>query len=357
MKKLIFTLSLVCALAITANATVRTVSNDPKAPAQFTSIQAAITPSLNGDTIMVYGSATSYGAVTVDREIVLIGAGHRNQYGANSTLSSLTLDGKADVGFYASNTKVSGFRISTVYFYGHTNSAKILDGVLIERCHITNLYMNQTTVTYRNDTIRNCLITAGGLYVDAGTIENIQIHNNIFDNSRVGDSYYYFPISHDSVYVRNSVFLNRTTANVFTYASDLTVENCIFFAATPQGCTNCAFNNNMTYQNSNDTLVGSPGNPGGVGSGNHIGENPLFVLYSLTGVPYSYSHDLNVQNVNAVNGGTDASDMGIHGGMLPYTPGANPSIPQMTEITFPADASTVKAGGTLDVTFKAKKQD
>ena len=49
--------------------------------------------------------------------------------------------------------------------------------------------------------------------------------------------------------------------------------------------------------------------------------------------------------------------MGIHGGMLPYTPGANPNIPQMTEITFPANASSVKVGGTLDVTFKAKKQD
>ena len=113
----------------------------------------------------------------------------------------------------------------------------------------------------------------------------------------------------------------------------------------------------MTYLNTNNVLVGSAGNPGSVGSGNHVDEDPLFVTYTLTGGPYSYSHDLDVQNTNAINGGTDASDMGIHGGMLPYTPGANPRMPQMTEITFPADASTVKAGGTLGVTFKAKKQD
>jgi hypothetical protein len=306
---------------------------------------------------MVYGSATSYGNVTVDREIVLIGAGYNNPYGPGSTIGTLNLDGQAIVGFSASNAKVSGFSITYVYFYGHTSFAKVMEGVLIERCWIYYVDFNQGNVTYRNDTIRNCLMSGAGLYVSAGTVENIQIHNNIFDNTILGDSYYWQPISHDSVYVRNCVFLNRSGNNVFSYASDLTVENCLFYAAEPQGCTNCAFNNNMTYLNTNNDLVGSTGNPGSVGSGNHVNEDPLFVSYPLTGGAYSYSHDLMVQNANAVNGGADGTDMGIHGGMLPYTPGANPSIPQMTEISFPDDESSVKVGGTLDVTYKAEKQD
>ncbi len=357
MKKVIFTLTLICIMAVSVHATVRTVSNDPKAPAQHTSIQTAINNSLDGDTIMVYGSATSYGDVTVDREIILIGAGYRNPYGYNSTIRYLYLDGKAVVGFTASDSKISGFRITNIYFYGQTNSSKIMEGVLIERCWVNYVDFNQASVTYRNDTVRNCYVTNSGLYVSEGTIENIQFHNNIFDKSLVGDSYYYNPISQDSVYVRNCVFLNKSGVNVFTYARDLTIENCIFYAAEPQGCTDCAFNNNITYLNTNNVLVGSPGNPGSVGSGNVENENPLFVNYPLEGGAYSFSYDLNVGNTNAVNGGTDASDMGIHGGMLPYTPGANPSIPQMTEISFPADASSVKAGGTLEVTFKAKKQD
>ena len=112
----------------------------------------------------------------------------------------------------------------------------------------------------------------------------------------------------------------------------------------------------MTYLNTNDQLD-STGNPGSVGSGNQEGEDPEFVNYPPGGGAFSYTHDLNVQNSLAIDGGTDGTDMGIHGGLLPYSPGDNPSIPQMTELTFPANASSVKVGGTLDVTFKAKKQD
>ena len=89
MKKVIFTLTLFGVVALSTNATVRTVSNDPKAPAQYTSIDAAIQASSAGDTIMVYGSATIHNSVTVDREIVLIGAGYNNPYGPESTITYL----------------------------------------------------------------------------------------------------------------------------------------------------------------------------------------------------------------------------------------------------------------------------
>jgi hypothetical protein len=85
--------------------------------------------------------------------------------------------------------------------------------------------------------------------------------------------------------------------------------------------------------------------------------NPLFVEYPIGGGAYSYSHDLTVTEPSAQTAGTDGTVVGIHGGLLYFNPGDNPTIPQMTEITFPDNASSVKVGGTLDVTFKAKKQD
>jgi hypothetical protein len=356
MKKVIFTLILFGIMALNSNATVRTVSNDVKAPAQYTSINTAIQASSFGDTIIVYGSATTWTTVNVDREVVLIGAGYNNPYGAESYITTLTLDGINTTGYTASNTKVSGFTITNLNFYGHTNTAELsMEGVLIERCRLGRIYFNQGNVTYRNDTIRNCFLKDNNFYLTYGLFQNIQIHNNIFDNMRIGKQYA-GATSHDSVYLRNCVFVNRSASDVFYQTNDLTVENCIFYAAQPQGCTNCAFNNNMTYLNTNNVLLGT-GNPGSVGSGNHEDEDPLFVIYPAIGGAFSYSHDLNVQSTNAINGGTDASDIGIHGGMLPYSPGDNPAIPQMTEITFPENASSVKVGGTLDVTFKANKQD
>lgn len=355
MKTVFSTLILLSMLSFSVRATVHTVSNDPKAPAQFSSIQDAVTASSNGDTILVYGSATGYGTVTLNREIVLIGAGYNNPYrtNGNTSITYLYLNGAGALS--ASHSKISGFAISHVYFNGTNGSSKMIEGVLIERCQLYYVEFDDGGVTYRNDTIRNCFMRNNQFYLSNGYFENIQIHNNIFDNIQLGK--YSGSLSQDSVYVRNCVFVNQSDANVFRNALDLTVENCIFYAAEPQGCTNCAFNNNMTYLNANNTLVGSAGNPGSVGSENHEDEDPQFVTYPPGGGAYSYDHDLNVQNANAVNGGTDNKDMGIHGGTLPYTPGANPSIPQMTEVSFPANASSVKVGGTLNVTFKATKQD
>ena len=352
MKKVIFTLTLFGILAASANATVRTVSKDPKAPAQFTSINTAIQASSNGDTILAYGTTNSYGDITVDREIVLIGAGYNNPYGPGSTIRYMYLNGAGALS--ASHTKISGFNISYIYFNGTNGNENLIEGVLIERCGLHYVEFDDG-ITYRDDTIRNCRITNNAIYFNAGVFQNIQIHNNIFDNTVIGTNYYSRTM--DSVYVSNCVFLNRSSANVFVTALDITIENSIFYAAEPQGCTTCAFPNNMTFLNTNNQLVGSAGNPGCVGSGNHEDDDPQFVIYPPGGGAFSYSHDLNVQNANAINGGTEGTDMGIHGGLLPYSPGDNPSIPQMTELTFPANASSVKVGGTLDVTFKAKKQD
>jgi hypothetical protein len=230
-----------------------------------------------------------------------------------------------------------------------------MEGIVIERCRLQHVRFDDTDVTYRDDTVRNCYIYNNNSFdLRYGAYENIQIHNNIFDNMWIGG--YYDGRNHDSVYVSNCVFVNRSNYNVFYRAYNMTVNNCIFYAAQPQGCTNCAFNHNVTYLNTMDRLD-SIGNPGSVGSGNLEGEDPQFVNYTVGGGPFSYDHDLNVQNPNAINGGTDNRDIGIYGGMLPYTPGLNPAIPQMTEITFPGNASSVKVGGTLDVTFKATKQD
>ena len=71
--KITLFLALFLATATGAFAIVRTVSNNPSSPGQYTSIQAAIDASgLTGDTIMVAGSATSYGDMTIGKKLVLV---------------------------------------------------------------------------------------------------------------------------------------------------------------------------------------------------------------------------------------------------------------------------------------------
>src|SRR5678815_4149484 len=74
MKPLFLFLSL--GLCINVFATVRTVSNNPTALAQFNTIQDAVNASVNGDTIYVHGSPTPYPGFTIqDKRLTIIGPG------------------------------------------------------------------------------------------------------------------------------------------------------------------------------------------------------------------------------------------------------------------------------------------
>ena len=115
MKKVIFPLVIIGIFATNSDASVLTVSNDAKAPAQYTIIDDAVTAASVGDTILVYGSASSYGNVNIDRKVVLMGAGYNNPYNPNSTIGTIYLnDGSGAL--VASNTKISGFVIGSIMF-------------------------------------------------------------------------------------------------------------------------------------------------------------------------------------------------------------------------------------------------
>lgn len=358
MKKSITLLTILAIAILNVNATVRTVSNNPDIPAQYTNLQAAIDASAAGDTILVSGSATSYGDVTIRKKLVLFGAGYNNPYGYNTIINSLYLV-RQNASIGASGSRISGFYIQTYTYFqgsftGGTPSEKKLENVVIERCRIYYSSWSQNDVTYINDTIRNCLVQSYYMQFTSATYTNVIIHNNIFD------SYYLYGNSGAnlaSVFFRNNVVLDYSS-NFFSSGgsriTNMVVENSIFYDAEPQGCYGCTFNKNITYLNSNDVIPGADNS----GSGNMIGIDPQFTYYPFEGGGFSYTHDFTLKLTSpGIDAGTDNSDIGMTGGLMPFTPGANPRIPQMTEVKFPDNASSVKTGGTLNVSFKAKKQD
>lgn len=152
-------------------------------------------------------------------------------------------------------------------------------------------------------------------------------------------------------FVKNNLFLNKTT-DCLMGVQNMIIENNIFYGSEPQGGTGCVFSKNLTYMCVNNTIPGT----GNLGSGNKVDQNPLFVNVPPAG-GFSYSYDYHLQAGSpGKNSGTDGTDIGIYGGMMPFEVGANPYIPQMMETTLPS-GSSVPAGGTLNVHFKAKKQN
>ena len=362
-----------------------TVSNDPQTPAQYSDLQTAIDAASPGDTLLIAssllnssGSPISYGTANLYTNLVLIGGGAYFENGATtSTVKKKTLitsinlyQNSANTG--ASNSKIIGIEASTIYFYGGFNGSTLetggIKGVLIEKCNVGTIsFTSQSNyhVTNEFDTIRNCIISSNihfnnwNYYTNyKHKHKNISIENNIFDGSRIYGTYTIanqgYPL--DSVYVRNNLFLNRTTA-AFATTPFMVIENNIFYKSepsvltTPSGVT---FNNNLSYINT-ATLPGT----GNLGSGNLNNSNPAFVNYIAQGGAFECGYDFSITSGSpAEDAGTDGSDIGLTGGISPFYHYCNgPQVPTIKSITLPTNASSVPQGGTLNVTFKAKNKD
>jgi len=351
-----------------------TVSNNTNSPGQYTNLQTAIDAAAPYDTILVAGSPSSYGNITIGKTLYLVGAGYHNPYGDNTTLGTVKLYTTSLNFSSASGSKIIGFITGVITlsadFYGSVDSTRVIKNVVIERCNFSEFrfgeYATSSTIhnSYKNDTIRNCLIGGIGIgYRQTGNypnytytcyehLSNIYIHNNIFSGGAISSPAIAYYTS--NFYVENNIFIARQGYVCFGLIPNMVIENNIFYAAEPQGCTGSAYTKNITYMCLNNTIPGA----GNVGSGNMVNVNPLFVNYPLMGnVGFSYSHDYHLQATSpGKNAGTDGTDIGIYGGMMPFEVGANPYYPQMMELTLP-NGSSVPAGGTLNVHFKAKKQN
>ncbi len=353
--KFFFFAAIFVAMATGAFAIVRTVSNNPNSPGQYTSLQAAVDAAgLTGDTIMVAGSPYSYGSIIIAKRLILVGAGYHNPYGSNTIVDAFIL-ARSNEFVSSSGTKIMGFNVNGgISFSPNYNSPggiRLLNNILIERCSLSSVYFDSWGNSNNNDTIRNCMINSGNISISTnwgGYVENIHIHNNIFNGAGFSSD---ATMSMSTLYVRNNIFINRAASSVFSGSMNFVIENNIFYAAYPTGGTGCAFTNNIGYM-----CPDMPG-AGNIGSGNMNSTNPMFVNFPLLGAGFSWSYDFHLQAGSpGKNAGTDGTDIGIYGGMLPLEPGTNPHFPQMMTLTLPA-GSSVPAGGTLNVHFTAKKQN
>jgi len=345
-------------------ATVYTVSNNVSNPGQYTTIQAAVDVSSPGDTIYVHGSSTAYAGFDAYWNLTMIGSGYNNPNGANTTISSISNFYRANSTVGPNGTRVMGFEFSNVIvspnFTGGDYSTQVADDIVFERNKFAALHFDQAGSTFSNITVKNNVFIGNtAIGIVNGVFNNINITNNYFEYANF---YLINPIS-TTVYFRNNfcygVSLIGTTGFFKgTNVDSLVVENNIFWEAEPNGCTTCIFNNNITYNNIDNNLETSTGNPSSLGTGNIIGQDPQFVNYPIIGAILDYSYDYNLNSGSSGLGtGTGGTNIGFYGGMYPFIdPGTNPYIPQMQYITLPLGGA-VGVGTNLNVEFKSHKQD
>ena len=361
MKRKLFSFAALTALAFSAQATVYTVSNVPNSIGQYTSIAAAMTAASAGDTIYVNPSNVSYNAVTINKPVVLIGAGAwpEGQSGQRSTVSSVSLTAAGN------GATFKGFEMTSLSTTGTVN------GFTFEFNRLTGtIFFGGVT---NNIVIRNNMFSVGSTGMISGSSQctNILISNNIFRNTAATGNI--LTLSNTSnngnLFSNNIIHSTATTGNPLRGASFFTLINNIVHGgastAAADAIQNCNISHNLFFGNYTQAGVFHLSSNG---ANNLFGNsfNPVFTEISAINNLWAYAPtapftDFSLPtNSPAIGSGTGGSDMGIYTGSSPwmdnpagaerkYYPGVR--IPEIYEFLSPGVAAP---NSTMQVEIKAR---
>jgi hypothetical protein len=311
-----------------AQATVRTVSNSPSQPAQYTDLQTAINAANTGDTLYVAGTGTAYPTVSIDKQLTVIGAGYNPPAPAlPTTISNVYLYSNS------AGSRLIGVSV-TSYLYLYANN------LTMERCLL--YYISAQVGGLSNIVLRHNYI----YYYGMGNANSALVANNIFHSSG-----YLQSSNSNSVVITNNLFMGGYYA--LNDIANALITNNIFWQSTPvyTTVTSNTFNNNITYQTADNNIPFGTN----VGTGNLVGVNPQFTNAPNNTLNFTYNYDL-VPASAGNNAGTDGTDIGLYGGVAPWpNQSGQARIPFIT--SFSLQFSQVPQGGTVNGTVNATKVD
>ena len=348
MKRCILLLLLIGLPLATSFATVLTVSNG-KIKAQYVQITEAIAAATDGDTIYVHASPTNYSDITVNKQLVIIGAGHRQLLDEGATSTHTAFVNRINFNTTGSGTTLLGMDIG----YITVSRWQAASGVSILRCRIRGTgssYLSyQTSGT--GGLVEGCRIDNNLWYhPSSGNTEGLQFTNNVFGKGAT----LRFESRHD-VIVTNNVFLGDfdapTDLNNSTLQGVVFSDNIIYGRKLNTSATENFFTNNIIYTSGLTAIWDGNFN---VNNSNKF-VDPLFVnLPADTDGNWSYDYDLSLQANSPGKGtGTDGqSDVGLR---PTFNKSGTPYIPQL--ISFELLTPNVAQDGEVRFRIKARSEN
>jgi hypothetical protein len=349
MKKIYALLMCVCLFSQPSQAVIRTLCNMPYSPGQFTTFAAALAAANVNDTIYVHGSSVTYGAITINKSVVLIGAGHNpnKQAPLPSSFTTVTINPGIN------NCQLIGLTMQFLTINSSSNHT-------VKRCKFIEFSpLFGTTgiscLAFANLTIEACVflnvasLPANINFNNTSFNGNVFIRNNVFSTNLISNGAGTTPLT---FFIENNIFLGNMGTS-FTNINQAIINNNIFYRSSPQGAPggapNNVMNNNISFSCANNTFSAP-------GVNNLVNVNPLFVSFPIGGATFDYTHDyrLAAGSPGLLNG-TDGTDRGVFGGF-----GGRFNMtgePAMAEIfSFQITSATVIApGGTLDISVTSKR--
>lgn len=342
-------------LCTTSFAKIWRVNNNAGVTADFTTLNAATSSAsvMDGDTLHIEPSATSYSSFTPAKRLVYMGAGYflnpsdasfpynagLQTATASSTISTITLSNSN-----AAGSKFFGLSFpGGVTIYGNPGAWNLT----FEKDYFSSyfyFYENGASLNSDAVTVRKCFFNYYGLIQNGNaSASNLTVENCIFYNNYAGIR---LPnLSGTNNILRNNSFYegNGTTTITNTY-----VANNIFFGSGSNTFTNCTIKNNL-FQ----TAQPLPG----TATGNQVSVNMANVYVGGTG-----SIDSRVmlkQGSPAIGAGVTINgytpDAGAYGATDPYKLSGIPPVPSIYRLTVPT--SIPSGSASMNITFSSRSNN
>jgi len=342
------TLSIIAVMAcLVANATIRTVNNQSGSDADYTSISSAHGGAIDGDTIYIQPSPTSYGSLTVTKRLVIMGAGHNPTFSLYNSKLDIIYFGNA-----SGNSIIKGLNISQI----STISSAISNNILISGCFLSPGSGNPialNTGTFNNWVFEGNVIQSNDSYTNlSGIGSNCIFRNNYISSSAVGLNFYNVPsgtiFDHNIItqMFSGSALSSGVASGTNVYFSNniITTQANSNYGAN-YSCSFCTYDNNI-FWNYSSSYAPVPG------SNNLLNIDPELNGWYWSST-YNYNSDFNVATESpAINAATDGTDIGIYGGIFNFSPfGIDGGTPHIVD--FSLESSTAPQGGTITIHLNA----
>jgi len=341
-KRFILTVIICCILlsqTVKAQDPITTLQHAGKTQVFYgtTSFSDAYAASAKGDTLYLsVGGFTPPAAIA--KKLTVIGAGHFPDSVAvkrrTTILGGLTINAGAD-----------SLHLEGLYVNGDINyaGASSINYVSVLRCRTGSINFNSTSVTAskNNCSYEECFID-GTFYfnyqgnmllirhcVINGMISSITANAVIDGNILLGTSTNFYLV--DSSLIKNNILINTQSSVNHFYSS----------------------NNNSYYNNLFVGQLKVLSSSNNYGSNNYFGVAQADIFVNQTGNALDYTHNYHLKNPEKYIG-TDGTQVGLYGGLIPFKDGGAPSNPQVTAKS--VDTKT-DANGNLKINFTVKAQD
>lgn len=320
-----------------ADAKIWRVNNTVGAHADFANANAAVAAAAPGDTLHIEASAIDYGALTLNKKLVVRGTG----FFLNETAPNPNTQYNKNNAFFNQITMEAGSKGSIVEGLAF-NNAYLRDSLITFQRNWVNTFYLSTIRDISGDTLRHNFFN-GGIYLSSGSYKTkgLFVYNNIINGA----------ISINAALVANAdgfVINNTFLSNNSFISSNFIYQNNIFNSS-----------NFGTYRDANTFLNNvSVDNNLPPGNGNITGAtfNNLYVGGS-TGTGYSSDARYQLKTGSPAIGAGQLNgvpvDCGAFGGPAPYVLSGMPQMPSIYEIAMPTNINAGTSAITITVSAAA----